>query len=294
MPRFVRCPAASHYARRGFLATVLTPVRNEVILKSMTTSDQDAFRIIARKPATAIWAWKRSRAQKGAKVFEALKLGDLAFFYTDKRFRYYAPIIFKWHSDTLETLVPWTRARDGHYSLAFALGDLAACDLSSAEYLSLVNYNGMPVHSDIHDERVSDELFAYLALKPEFALSAVSTQPADELNEEGRIIYRIQCMRERSEGNRLKVFAARGYTCEVCGFNVRSVYGAEFKDTTHVHHLKPMALGTRRAQSLDEFAVLCSPCHTAAHMGPGRKLNPWSPQELREIIRSKQKPTRTS
>lgn len=97
--------------------------------------------------------------------------------------------------------------------------------------------------------------------------------------------YKISCYREREGAIRLKVLEAKGHVCEACGFDFALQYDS--KPSAHVHHKQPLALGERLATSIDEFAVLCGPCHTAAHMGEGRLLNPWTIEELQARIRKR-------
>lgn len=118
-------------------------------------------------------------------------------------------------------------------------------------------------------------------------LETILQDDTGDLDKEGAKRYRLQQIRERSESNRRQVFAARGHVCEVCAFDFKKQFGADFSQSANVHHKNPLALGERKAASADEFAVLCAPCHTAAHMGPGRKLNPWTIEELRSFIRAR-------
>lgn len=101
--------------------------------------------------------------------------------------------------------------------------------------------------------------------------------------EEGKKIYKLSCLRERVEGNRLNILQIKGYECEVCKYQFSKQY-IGFKSHAVVHHKKPLALGTRKSANADDFAVLCAPCHVAAHMGKGRLLNPWTIEELKTKI----------
>jgi 5-methylcytosine-specific restriction endonuclease McrA len=187
--------------------------------------------------------------------------------------------VFKWRSDTIETIARWGSPTSGKYSLAFAIGELSACDLGADEYCALVGFKRVPVHSDFHDAKKSSEVAEALRIGLSFAKPNVHG-----LDREGTIKYRVQRFRERSEGNRLHVLEEKGTRCEVCGFDFVAQYGSLFKPSAHVHHKNPLALGERQALSVDEFAVLCAPCHVAIHMGLGRALNPWSIDELKLMI----------
>jgi hypothetical protein len=218
-------------------------------------------------------------AGRNVRVWNAIEPGDVAAFYAHKRFEYFAPILYKWKSDSLQAPAGWKPPESGRYSLALALGQLEPCDLGNAEYRALVKYERVTVHSDFHDPETSREVIA--ALKGELPRDG----DLGDLDPEGAVRYRIQQFRERSDGNRLHVLELKGHICEVCGYDFAMQFGAGFSPSANVHHKNPLALGQRKAESVDEFAVLCAPCHTAAHMGDGRKLKPWTIERLREKIR---------
>jgi hypothetical protein len=276
--RFVRCPAASKRSKENLAKSVINPVKVASLTSTLPASERRAFLNAVGSETVRIWAWKVTSKAKNRVQFADLRIGDIAFFYTDKTFKYYSPVVYKWESPLVENIVDWHKEAGEPFSLVFALGNLYTCSLSSKDYCTIMNYKGMPVHSEVHDEQASIELFDYIALPQ------LNAPTHADFEDEGEIKYRIQQNRERSDGNRLKVLANKGFTCEVCGFNFKKYYGSTFNQSANVHHLNPLALGTRRAKSVDEFAVLCAPCHTAVHMGPGRKLKPWTIDELKTKI----------
>ncbi len=92
----------------------------------------------------------------------------------------------------------------------------------------------------------------------------------DVEGEEGGIILRTHLRRERNQKlvkEKLKASAAIGdLTCEVCGFDFESAYGALGAGYIEVHHLTPVHLlspGTKT--KLDDLALLCANCHRMAH-----------------------------
>jgi 5-methylcytosine-specific restriction endonuclease McrA len=238
------------------------------------------FDSLAKKDTYGVWALRLTDEGRNLRVWDAIEPGDVAAFYTAKRFTHYAPIAFKWRSDAIQGIAGWKPPEAGSYSLALAVDKLQPCDLSDDEYCALVGYRRVPVHSDFHNEADSQELLAALEIR----LPSPRSGENDDLDPEGALRYRIQQFRERSDGNRLRVLDLKGHVCEVCGYDFANQFGDGFQPSAHVHHKKPLALGERKAESVDEFAVLCAPCHTAAHMGSGRKLNPWTIEELRDKI----------
>lgn len=135
-------------------------------------------------------------------------------------------------------------------------------------------FNSQPRHKPLLDSRTLDVLNDFME------------DDTLDLDEEGAKIYRQQQLLERSQRNRTRVLAAKGYVCEVCGFAFDAQF-LGFASSAHVHHKKPLASGKRKASTIKDFAVLCAPCHTAAHMGPKRKLNPWTVEELQAVIRKR-------
>lgn len=158
------------------------------------------------------------------------------------------------------------------------------------QFVELVSGSYAEVNAEIDGADLPDEIESMiLAASSRAELEALGPVDHDELADldlEGARSYRLQQFRERSDGNRLKVLERKGHACEVCGFDFAKQFQG-FAPSAHVHHKNPLALGERRATSIDEFAVLCAPCHTAAHMGPGRQLSPRSIQELQRAVRTK-------
>jgi HNH endonuclease len=282
--KLFRFPAAhTSEAFEHFERTVENQLPRAKIRRSMDPAQVALFDDIAGKESYGIWALRLTDEARNLRVWDAIEIGDIAAFYTDKRFTHYAPIVFKWRSNSIQEIARWKPPERGSYSLALAVDVLKPCDLTDIDYCALVGYKRVPVHSDFHNAVDSEELLTALKIR----LPAPTNGEAGDLDAEGALRYRVQQFRERSDGNRLHVLDVKGHVCEVCGYDFAFQFGAEFTKSAAVHHKNPLALGERRATTVDEFAVLCAPCHTAAHMGAGRKLNPWTVEELRAIIRKR-------
>jgi hypothetical protein len=148
--------------------------------------------------------------------------------------------------------------------------------------------DGSEAEPDILDDTPSmnrlEALIAAAGTKQKLeGLGAMAQDEIGDLDLEGAKTYRLQQVRERSDGNRLRVLQVKGHVCEACGFDFENQFDG-LPACAHVHHKSPLALGERRATSIEEFAVLCASCHTAVHMGPGRKLNPRTIEELQKMI----------
>lgn len=122
------------------------------IRKSMDAPQATLFDELAKKDEYGIWALRLTDEARNLRVWDAIEIGDIAAFYTAKRFTHYAPIAFKWRGDSIQQIAGWKPPTSGSYSLTLAVDKLRPCDLSDQEYCALVGYKRVPVHSDFHSE----------------------------------------------------------------------------------------------------------------------------------------------
>jgi hypothetical protein len=103
------------------------------------------------------------------------------------------------------------------------------------------------------------------------------------LEERRRIQYHLRVERNPRAAKAAKQI--HGYTCQVCSFNYEIVYGELGHNYIEAHHLTPLSeLPLNQSIKLsakDDFAVLCSNCHSMMH----RERPIPSVAELREIVR---------
>ncbi len=88
---------------------------------------------------------------------------------------------------------------------------------------------------------------------------------------------------ERDAGARKYCLEKWGTSCCVCGIDFGKVYGPEFDDFIHVHHLIPIA-DIKKAYKLNpvqDLRPVCPNCHSIIH----RRNPPYSIDELRNIMR---------
>jgi 5-methylcytosine-specific restriction protein A len=90
--------------------------------------------------------------------------------------------------------------------------------------------------------------------------------------------------RERNPRNRLLCLRIHGNKCAVCDADPAAVYG-EAGNVIEVHHIQPLSLGDgpRPYNPEIDLIPLCPTCHRAAHT---RRPVPWSPDELRGLLKS--------
>ena len=122
-----------------------------------------------------------------------------------------------------------------------------------------------------------------IPLEPAATPADVPFQDPSELDfydEEGHQVLREHLYRERSV-RLLRKFKRSlvDFSCRVCGFNFKSVYGEQGSGFIEAHHTKPLAELEPGATVQDLLAV-CSNCHRMLHRG----YPTTTPQMLRDLI----------
>ena len=92
---------------------------------------------------------------------------------------------------------------------------------------------------------------------------------------------------ERDRAARSKCIAHYGCSCNACGINLASVYGAAADGFIHVHHVKPIST-VNVEYELDpicDLRPLCPNCHAIAHL----RREPYSIEEIESMMVSVRK-----
>jgi 5-methylcytosine-specific restriction endonuclease McrA len=287
-------PAQAHFNQ-----TIRTPVATRRILENVDERDHAKLApLLAPLSAVPIWGIEPSDNTSLQKAWRDLKPGDLAVFGGLNRVLASGFIIAKFESEQLGRSL-WDGVAGETWKNIYLLDSVELYDnLSILELNQVAGYKpeARPQNLRLLTDDIARRLVDWLGSLEERklkagvdpilleTLNAISDDDTDDLDPEGARKYRLQQIRERSATNRLRVLERKGHICEVCGYDFAKQFGDGFSPSISVHHKNPLALGERQARSLNEFAVLCSSCHTAAHMGPGRKLHPWAIEELRELV----------
>ncbi len=102
--------------------------------------------------------------------------------------------------------------------------------------------------------------------------------------EEGAALLALGTRFERSQVNRMRCIHHFGWTCQVCGFDFETAYGALGMSFIEVHHLTPVSEmgGTGIVDPINDLIPVCSNCHCMIH----RNQTARSPSEIREALRS--------
>jgi 5-methylcytosine-specific restriction enzyme A len=123
-----------------------------------------------------------------------------------------------------------------------------------------------------HLSILADALRAGAAVPDRFP--SLPEEGEDEV-QEGRLLYRYHCRRERSPAlvkkKKAHVVAKTGrLACEVCGFDFETRYGAIGAGFIECHHRIPLAQAGVTTTQLTDLAVVCSNCHQMLH-----RQKPW-------------------
>lgn len=121
--------------------------------------------------------------------------------------------------------------------------------------------------------------------KLEIAPVVPGSEPDPYEGEEGGVVLRVHKTYERDPKlvaeKRKQARLAGAMSCEVCGFDFASAYGALGTDYIEVHHTKPVhAMLPGAKTKLADLALLCANCHRMAH----RKRVPLTLDELRFAV----------
>lgn len=114
--------------------------------------------------------------------------------------------------------------------------------------------------------------------------------PEDEEFPEGRLLTRLHQRKERSAKlvakKKEEVLKGTGApSCEVCGFDFETEYGAIGNGFAECHHKKPVSeLDPGTKTKLSDLAIVCANCHRMLH-----RVRPWlTIQKLQEQYTNQQ------
>lgn len=98
---------------------------------------------------------------------------------------------------------------------------------------------------------------------------------------EGEIIDRHVTVYKRDACLRKECLEKNGHVCSICGFDPVTKYGKAFENIIEVHHVHPVACGTRET-TLDDLIPVCPNCHRALHSKGNGDV--YKPEDLGKII----------
>jgi predicted HNH restriction endonuclease len=91
---------------------------------------------------------------------------------------------------------------------------------------------------------------------------------------------------ERNPKARQKCIEHYGAECQVCGCNLGEIYGEEFSDKIHVHHIKPLSecKGEYQVDPIKDLRPVCPNCHMIIH---SRRGKPYTIEEVKRFIKKR-------
>lgn len=135
-----------------------------------------------------------------------------------------------------------------------------------------------------HVKELSEDILHYLNLYEELTFNDTQIDEKRDLTALEKKQYRLHFRIERNSNISKKVKKIKGYICEVCDFNFIDKYGELGLQFIEAHHLTPIAnldVGQFKINIHNDFAVLCSNCHSMIH----RLDDPSDLEQLRKIVR---------
>lgn len=89
---------------------------------------------------------------------------------------------------------------------------------------------------------------------------------------------------ERDKSARNKCLEYHGVDCKICGFTSEKIYGKEFRDKIHVHHIKPLNEIDKqyKVDPINDLIPVCPNCHMILHS----KKPALKPDEVKFLIKS--------
>lgn len=103
---------------------------------------------------------------------------------------------------------------------------------------------------------------------------------------EGETIDRQVTVYKRDARLRKECLEKNGHVCSICGFDPATKYGKGFENIIEVHHVHPVACGTRET-TLDDLIPVCPNCHRALHSKGNGDV--YEPNEIEQLIKGNTK-----
>jgi 5-methylcytosine-specific restriction enzyme A len=128
------------------------------------------------------------------------------------------------------------------------------------------------------------DILYFLNLYEELTFNDTHISDKKELTAIEKKQYRLHFRIERNSSISKKVKDIKGYVCEACEFDFKTKYGNLGEKFIEAHHLTPIStleIGKFKIDIVNDFAVLCSNCHSMIH----RLENPSDLKQLKSILK---------
>lgn len=151
----------------------------------------------------------------------------------------------------------------------------------------LINNNNSNLNKSINNNvnKYNELEISITNIKDEKDIDEDFLEPVKSLTEGGSKVVTIKKY-ERSSLLRSKALLYHAYTCVVCGFNFKNIYGDLGKDFIEVHHIVPISENQTKVSvnPQTDLTVLCANCHRMIHRKKGITL---TIEELKNKIKEK-------
>ena len=138
--------------------------------------------------------------------------------------------------------------------------------------MDLINGSKQPVKANASVFRLPEEIVIEDSKGLTEGAKKTITVNAYERNPEARAL----CINHYKAQNNGRI------KCEICGFDFGKVYGEDFSEKIHIHHLKEISsIGEEYVvDAVADLLPVCPNCHMIAHS----KTPAYTPDEIREMI----------
>lgn len=166
------------------------------------------------------------------------------------------------------------RAQDYRAKLDYEEGELLEIDLNSKTTNARLYESGNIIakfysrDSLPSNENLTQDILKYLSYYEELTFNDTHLNEEKRLTATEKKQYRLHFRIERNSSISKKVKNEKGFVCEACEFDFKSMYGSLGENYIEAHHLTPisaLAIGEYQVNIKRDFAVLCSNCHSMIH-----------------------------
>ncbi len=100
---------------------------------------------------------------------------------------------------------------------------------------------------------------------------------------EGSTSHALNIVRDRNALARAECLSAHGKACVACGLDMGQIYGPEFSNCVHVHHLNPLSQtdGPHTVDPIKDLVPVCPNCHSVIHAHGQLR----TPQQVSDLLK---------
>ena len=157
------------------------------------------------------------------------------------------------------------------------------------EWYKLADYLDIKVEGIVNDKvkNVNDENVNTSAEKDLIFLESVFPDEINNNYYEGAVKSIVVNKYERNTKAKKECIKYHGTACKICGFKFSDIYGEQFENKIHVHHLKPISeIGEEyQIDPINDLIPVCPNCHMILHAKGNNDV--YSVEEVKNMIKNK-------